>query len=210
MSVGKIINTITNIPKSSAKLIKKISPNKKLQIKGSKTLEKTSECLSNIGKAQVKKRLPNPKEKLKNLDLKHEDIFLDEEANFYRIVSPDEVANLFKTKGTRGFIDADGHYTKGHYSCITTNPNYNEHAFCADGLPIRLKFKTKNEDGLYNASVLDRIEGLKQNRSIYKINGYNYDDVDWDNVYAKIGNKWVLLDDVYIKELAFRISNDSK
>lgn len=122
------------------------------------------------------------------------DIFLSDDANFYRIISTDELISLFQTKGTDELIDSNGHFTNGHYSCITTNPNYNEQAFAANGLPIRLKFKTKGDDGLYNMDLLNRIAPLKQERSIYRVGGYNYSDIDWDNVCVDAGSGWKKLD----------------
>ena len=130
------------------------------------------------------------------------DPYLNENANFYRIISPDELANLVITKKTGELIDSNGHFTNGHYSCITTNPNYNEQAFAANGLPIRLKFKTKNEDGLYNMNLLNRITGLKQERSIYKVCGYNFNDIDWDNVCVQIDGDWRFLGSDFIEKIA--------
>jgi hypothetical protein len=99
-------------------------------------------------------------------------------------------------------IDSNGHFTNGHYSCITTNPNYNEQAFAANGLPIRLKFKTKNEDGLYNMNLLNRINAIKQERSIYKVCGYNFYDIDWDNVCVQIDGDWQSLGSDFIEKIA--------
>lgn len=129
------------------------------------------------------------------------DPFLSDDANFYRIISPDELVSLFRTKGTDKLIDSNGHFTNGHYSCVTTNPNYNEQAFTANGLPIRLKFKTKGDDGLYNMDLLNRIAPLKQERSIYRVWGYNYSDIDWDNVCVDAGCGWAKLDKKTLDEL---------
>lgn len=136
-------------------------------------------------------RLFNPIERLK--DKYYTDMLLDDNANFYRIISPDELISLIRTKGTKNFIDSNGHYTNGHYSCITTNPNYNEQAFGANGLPIRLKFKTRDSEGLYNMDLLNRIGTIKPERSIYKVHGYNYDDIDWNNVCINNGEEWMQL-----------------
>lgn len=131
----------------------------------------------------------------------YSDPYLTDEANFYRTISPNELVALFKTKGTSTLIDSNGHYTNGHYSCITTNPNYNEQAFAANGLPIRLKFKTKDNNGLYNMDLLDRISGLKQERSIYRVSGYNYSDIDWDNICVDPGSGWVKLGKETLNEI---------
>ncbi len=129
------------------------------------------------------------------------DLYLNDDANFYRIISPGELVSLIKTKQTKALIDSNGHFTNGHYSCITTNPNYNEQAFSANGLPIRLKFKTKDKNGLYNMNLLNRICGLKKENSVYRISGYNFDDIDWDNVCVDLGNGWEWLDEDQIEEL---------
>lgn len=130
-----------------------------------------------------------------------DDPYLNENANFYRIISIDELAELLKTKKTNEYIDSNGHYTNGHYSCITTNPNYNEQAFAANGIPIRLKFKTKDDDGFYNMDLLNRIAGIKPERSIYKVCGYNYYDIDWDNLFVSNGSEWEKLDKVFIEKI---------
>lgn len=133
------------------------------------------------------------------------DPHLSDDADFYRIISPDELFALFKTKGTNKYIDSNGHFTNGHYSCITTNPNYNEQAFAFNGLPIRLKFKTKNKDGSYNMDLLNRINTLKQERSIYKVSGYNFDDIDWDNVFVSTESGWARLCRADIDELLAKL-----
>ena len=144
-------------------------------------------------------QLFHPIERLRNRVFA--DFYLNDDANFYRIISPDELVNLFKTKSTKTLIDSNGHFTNGHYSCITTNPNYNQQAFAANGLPIRLKFKTKDENGLYNMDLLDRIGALKSERSIYKIHGYNFDDIDWNNVCVNFGDGWKLLSKKSVEEI---------
>ncbi len=131
----------------------------------------------------------------------YQDPYLNSNANFYRIISSGELIELFKTKRTGKYIDANGYYTNGHYSCITTNPNYNEQAFINNGIPIRLKFKTKDSDGQYNMDLLDRISCIKPERSIYRVYGYNYYDIDWDNFYVSNGIDWTLFPRKDIEEL---------
>ncbi len=134
------------------------------------------------------------------------DPHLNHNANFYRIISPEELKSLAQTKKTGVFINSNGHFTNGNYSCITTNPNYSEQAFAANGLPIRLKFKTKDDNGFYNMDLLDRISGLKQERSIYRVSGYNYDDIDWNNVCINQGDGWVQLSKDCIEEIMSELS----
>jgi len=129
------------------------------------------------------------------------DPYINENANFYRIISPQELINLIKTKKTKTLIDSNGYFTNGHYSCITTDPNYSEQAFAANGLPIRIKFKTKTEDGLYNMDLLDRIGCLKEERSIYRVFGYNYDDIDWDSTCIDTGEGWRLYGRDFVDEI---------
>lgn len=136
------------------------------------------------------------------------DPYLSNNADFYRIISPGEFRNLALTKNTGKYIDSNGYFTDGHYSCITTNPNYNEQAFAMNGLPIRLKFKTKDKDGYYNMDLLDRIHGIKPERSIYKVSGYNYNDIDWNNVCVNDGNGWAKLDREFVDELISKATND--
>ena len=134
-----------------------------------------------------------------------DDPYLNDSADFYRIISIDELVALLKTKKTNEYIDSNGHYTNGHYSCITTNPNYNEQAFAANGVPIRLKFKTREDDGSYNMDLLNRIAGIKQERSIYKVCGYNYYDIDWNNLYVSNGAEWEKFDKATIDELTAKL-----
>jgi len=129
------------------------------------------------------------------------DVYLNNDADFYRIISPDELIELCKTKVTGEYIDSNGHFTNGHYSCVTTNPNYNEQAFSANGLPIRLKFKTKDSEGLYNMDLLNRIGCLKPERSIYRVFGYNFYDIDWDNVCINNGLNWERLPKKEVDEI---------
>ena len=150
-------------------------------------------------------KLFNPIERLK--DKRFPDILLNSNADFYRIISPNELISLVETKTTKNFIDSNGYFTNGHYSCITTDPNYNEQAFAANGLPIRLKFKTKDSDGCYNMDLLNRICALKPERSIYQVYGYNFDDIDWDNVCVDKGNGWERLSRKCIDEIILEIQN---
>ncbi len=74
--------------------------------------------------------------------------------------------------------------------CITANPNYNEQAFIANGTPIRLKFKTKNPDGSARMEFFDRIGTLKSDHSVYRIFGYNFDDIDWTQTCIATADGW--------------------
>ena len=49
--------------------------------------------------------------------------------------------------------------------------------------------------------LFNRIAPLKQERSIYKISGYNYNDIDWDNVCVDTGSGWAKLDRETLDEL---------
>ena len=150
-------------------------------------------------------RLFNPIARLKSGY--YSDPYLTSDANLYRIISIEEFINLVKTKESKALIDSNGHYTNGHYSCITANPNYNEQAFAANGIPIRLKFKTKEQDGTYNMDLFNRISPIKEERSIYKVCGYNFDDIDWDNVCVNYGVEWEHLSKSEVDGLISQVLN---
>jgi len=140
-------------------------------------------------------------------DLFSRDPYLNSDAAFYRIISPGELKSLVQTKKTKAFIDSNGYFTNGHYSCITANPNYNEQAFAANGLPIRIKFKTKDSEGLYNMDLFNRIGVLKPERSIYRVWGYNFDDIDWNNVCINRGQGWERLSRNTVEDIISSLQN---
>lgn len=200
LGTGKITN-ISSFEKDFDECVKTFKKNGILSTYDLKAKPLDSEAIMKkyAEKAHSKKQdeleeLLNPVRRLKRHAVFGGDNYLSERnPEFYRIISPQELKNLLNTAETKNYITSKGYHTAGNYSCITANPNYGEQAFGANGLPIRLKFKTKNQDGTFNMDLFNRIGGLKEERSIYRINGYNFDDIDWNNVCVQSGNEWVRL-----------------